>query len=507
MSEQEGPAWVKWAGLGVGPVLALMVYLLLPGEAVGGLTAAGRATTAIGVLMAVWWLTEALPLEATSLVPIVALPLTGAATIKATAAPYASDVIFLFMGGLILGLAMERWGLHRRVALVTIRLVGNRPVMLVGGVMAATAAISMWVSNTATAVMMLPIGMGVATLVEERLRGPGAPPADDRRVRNFGLCLMLGIAYASSIGGVGTLVGTPPNAVFAAVAREQGIEPPVDFARWLLIGVPVAAVFLPLTWLMLVKVLYPVPRGRIAGLSGAIGEQLRALGPMGRGERWTMVVFLGAALLWTLREPIGRAVGLIGTDASGRKFERLTDAGIAIAAALALFLLPVDARKRTFVMDWTHAAKLPWGVLLLFGGGLSLADAMTANGVDRYIGSLLEGLTGVPALGIVLVVTAAAVFLTEVASNTAVATVFLPIVHAAAVRTGVHPYTLMLPAALGASYAFMMPMGTPPNALVFATGRVSIRQMARAGILLNLAAIAVIVMMSVWWAPVVWGRK
>lgn len=505
----QGPGWIKWAGLVAGPVFALLVYLLLPeaqrdasGAVISGLTGAGRATAAVGVLMATWWLSEALPLEATALLPIVLLPVLGITSPAAAAAPYANEVIFLFMGGLILGLSMERWGLHRRIALLTIRVVGDRPLMLLGGVMLATALMSMWVSNTATAVMMLPIGVGIAALVEDELQKTGAGRP---RAAGFATCLMLGIAYAASIGGVGTLVGTPPNAVLAAVARKQGITPAIGFADWLPIGLITAGIFLPLTWLVLGGLLYRVPARPIPGLQGAIRERIRSLGPMSRGEWSTFLVFCCTACLWVFREPIGRGLGLIVTRPDGSKVERLTDAGIAIAGALALFMIPVDRKGRVFAMDWTHASKMPWGVLLLFGGGLSLAGAISGTGVDAWIGDLLQRLGDIPPLALILVVTGVTVFVTEVTSNTAVATVFLALLFGASSKLGVHPYTLMIPTAIAASYAFMMPMGTPPNALVFATGRVSIRQMAGAGLILNLLAIAVITVIGYWIAPAVLG--
>jgi len=501
-----GPWWLKRAGLFAGPALALLVFWLLPeaqrdsaGAVVSGLSRGGRATAAVAALMATWWLTEALPLEATSLLPIVLLPLLGITGPKAAAAPYASEVIFLFMGGLILGLSMERWGLHRRIALITIRLMGDRPLLILGGVMLATAVMSMWVSNTATAVMMLPIGVGIATLVEgdSKESSPGG--------RGFATCLMLAIAYAASIGGVGTLVGTPPNAVLAAVTREHGIVPPISFSAWLPIGLITAATFLPIAWLVLARVLYRVPGRRIPGLKAAITQQYRALGPMGRGEWATFITFSCTATLWVVREPLGRALGLIGTGPGGVKIERLTDAGIAIAGALVLFMIPVDARRRIFVMDWTTASRMPWGVLLLFGGGLSLADAITANGVDAWIGDLLQGMGRMPPLALILIVATVTVFLTEVTSNTAVATVFLAVMFGVSTRLGLHPYVLMIPTAIAASYAFMMPMGTPPNALVFATGRVNIRQMARAGLVLNLLAIILITVIGYWVAPAILG--
>lgn len=499
----ESPPILRRLGLIAGPAMAIAIYVLLPAEirdGAGKLVAgdAARRVAAVGVLMAIWWLTEALPLEATALIPLAAFPLLRVGVIKNAAAPYASDVIFLFMGGLMLGLSMERWGLHRRVAMAVLSMVGTTPAMLVGGIMLATALISMWVSNTATAVMMLPIGMSIAGMVGTG----GAAAPDDRPADPFATALMLGIAYASSIGGVGTIVGTPPNAVLVNQARDLKVAD-VSFAEWLWIGVPTVAVFLPIAWLVLTRVVFRVSWRPVPGVREAIARDRAALGPMSTGEAATLVAFLLAAVFWVFREPIGIATGLIYTDTNDKKVEWLTDAGIAMSAALLLFLCPARDRTGapTRVLDWPTAVQLPWGVLLLFGGGLSLAEAMTSSGLDKAIGGALSGLGGVHPFLAVLVVTAVVVFLTEVASNTAIATTFIPIAYAAAPALGLPPLVLMLPVALAASYAFMMPMGTPPNALVFASGHVTIRQMCRAGIVLNLAAIVVITVLCYLIGP------
>jgi sodium-dependent dicarboxylate transporter 2/3/5 len=352
-----------------GPLAGLATFLLLPtagidapGEAVRGLTLQGRATAGIGALMAVWWLTEAVPLPATALMPIALLPLTGARTIVEATTPYADPVIFLFLGGFILGLGMQRWGLHRRIALLTVLLVGTRPRMLVGGFMLATAVMSMWASNTATVVMMLPVGVSVIHLVLERLGqepdtgSPPAPPAGGAPGANFATALMLGIAYAASIGGVGTLIGTPPNVILKGyIERTYGQE--ITFAAWLTVGLPLVALFLPLAWLYLTGVAFPVRLGHIPGGRDMIRGELRRLGRMNLGEWMVFAVFVLTALAWILR--------------------------------------PVSVRERTFVMDWETASRLPWGILILFGGGLSLAGAIQANGVDRFIG---QGSSSCPTL-------------------------------------------------------------------------------------------------------------
>ena len=497
--ETEEPARVStraWAGRFLGPVLAVAAYYLL---ALGDLSDAGRGVAAVGVLMAVWWVSEALPLAATALLPIALFPLLGVSDVEAAAAPYANDVIFLFMGGFMLALAMQRWGLHRRIALRTVMAVGTKPVRVIGGFMIATGFLSMWVSNTATAVVMLPIGLSVLGLVFERVRGDVtvtsdtqvadiAEGDDDSGAANFATCLMLAIAYAASIGSLATLIGTPPNLFMAGfLAESYGIE--IGFGQWMLLGLPLAVVFMVLTWLVLTKIVYPITLKDIPGGRELFRSELQKLGPMSRGERLVLIIFVCTALLWISREPLTGWTWLtdLFPGVAG-----LSDAGIAILAALALFAIPVDPRHGVFTLDWSSASKLPWGVLLLFGGGLSLAAAISSSGLDEFIGNSVAALGGVPTLVMVLVVVTAVVFLTELTSNTATAATFLPIVAGIAVGLDIDVLLLVVPAALAATCAFMLPVATPPNAIVFGSGHVTIPQMVRAGWRLNIIAIVLI---------------
>jgi sodium-dependent dicarboxylate transporter 2/3/5 len=497
-------ARVRWVGLVAGPLLGLAAYLFLPraemgaaGDVIGGLTREGRATAAVGAVMAVWWLTEALPLSVTALVPVAVLPLVGARTMREATAPYADPVIFLFLGGFILGLGMQRWGLHRRIALVTILLIGTRPPMLIAGFMLATAVMSMWVSNTATVAMMLPVGVSVIHLVRaraEREPDPASPPPPDGAAGNFATALLLGIAYAASIGGVGTLIGTPPNAILKGyIERTYGQE--IGFAAWLSVGLPLVAAFLPAAWLYLTRLAFPVGRARIPGGRELIRGELRGLGRMRGGEWVVFVVFSLTALAWILRPRIVALTGLRG----------LTDEGIAIVAALALFLIPVHPRERTFAMDWETASRLPWGILILFGGGLSLAAAIQATGVDRFLGGGFTALAGVPPFLLVLAVALGVVFLTELTSNTAVTNTLLPVLGGAAVALGVDAAVLLIPAAIAASYAFMLPVATPPNAIVFGSGYVRLPEMVRAGFWLNLIGAALVTAMGYFLAGTLLG--
>ncbi|WP_119070183.1 DASS family sodium-coupled anion symporter [Rubrobacter indicoceani] len=476
-----------WVGRFLGPVAALLAYFLLP-TGNGGLSPEGAVVVAVGLLMAIWWVTEALPLPATALLPIVLFPLFGAVAIEDATAPYASDVIFLFMGGFMIALAMQRWGLHRRIALVTIMAVGTQPVRVIGGFMIATAFLSMWVSNTATAVMMLPIGLSVLALV---ITGddPETGEGDEGRgsnltglgASNFAVGLMLGIAYAASIGSLATLIGTPPN-LFMAGFLQETYDITIGFGEWMLVGLPLSVVFLFITWIVLTRFVYPPEISEISGGRELIRGQLDEMGRISRGEKIVLVVFVTTAFFWIFRQALSGLPGLGG----------LEDSSIAIAAAIALFFIPVDARNGVFALDWRTALNLPWGVLLLFGGGLSLASAVSATGVDQWIGDSFAGFAGVPILLFVVAVTAAVIFLTELTSNTATAAALLPIFGGVAVGTDLDPLLLVVPAALAASCAFMLPVATPPNAIVFGSGHVTILQMVKAGIWLNVIGIVLI---------------
>jgi sodium-dependent dicarboxylate transporter 2/3/5 len=488
---------VRRIGLIAGPLLALLLYLVLPhayrssaGETVA-FSPAGRATLAMMAWMAVWWMTEAVEIEVTALLPIVAFPLFGIMPIGRTTAHYGSDVIFLFLGGFVLALAIQRWGLDRRIAFQTLRWVGTRPAAIVAGVMGATAFTSMWVSNTATAAMMVPIALSIVDLSLRRRTGRslaehGGIPQEDVDDRNLALALLLGVAYAASIGGLGTIIGSPPNGIFVRFyAQTYGTE--ISFARWLLIGLPVVLLFLPLAWLLNTRLLFPTRIREIEGGRAWVAEEIAKLGPLTRGERVTLAVFAVTVVFWVFR-PLIAAVETGGV----RPFAHLSDALIAVAAAIALFLLPVDRAKGVNAMDWATAVKLPWGVLILFGGGLALAAAVEANGTAQFIGSQAQALSGAPLLLVVVAVVALAVFATELMSNTALTATLLPILAALAPLFGVPPALLLLPATIAASCAFMMPVATPPNAIVFGTGLVRMPQMIKAGLWLNLVSVALI---------------
>jgi sodium-dependent dicarboxylate transporter 2/3/5 len=488
---------VKRIGLFLGPLLALICYHLLPlqystgpGEWVD-FTQAGRATLSLMIWMATWWVTEAVDIEVTALLPIVSFPLFGIAPFSKVLPPYAADVIFLFMGGFIIGLAIERWGLDRRIAFFTLKLVGARPGAIVGGCMAITAFLSMWVSNTACAAMMVPIALSVIDLVLRGRTGAGLKesggiPQDRVPERNFATGLLLGVAYAASIGGIATIIGSPPNGI-AVRYMQQAFQVEVTFFDWLLVGGPFTLIFLPIAWLLITRVLFPANIREIAGGREHFDQEYRKLGPMSRGEKVVLTVFLLTALLWICR-PLLQPIGIAGT----KPFAGLSDTGVAMLAALALFLIPVDRGACVRAMDWKTAVKLPWGVLMLFGGGLTLAGAIEANGVSAFIGNASRGFAGLQPILLLLAITTMTVFLSEVTSNTAQVATMVPVLAAMAPALGINPYPLIVACTLGASSAYMMPVGTPPNAIVFGTGLVRMPQMMKAGVWLNLAGILVI---------------
>lgn len=455
----------------LGPTV-FVVMLLLPPP--GDLEPAAWRVAAAAMLLAICWLSEALPVAATALLPLALFPLLDVAPIQQAAAPYANPLIFLFLGGFIIGLAIQRSNLHRRIALTVLNRVGAREDLQIGGFIVATAVLSMWVSNTATAVMMLPVALSIIP----RDADGNIEPAK----AGFATALLLSVAYAANVGGVATLIGTPPNALLAGFMLET-YDVEIGFARWMVIGLPVSGIMLVLCWLLLTRWLYRVNRNELPGARTAIADALQAMGPPSPAEKRVGMVFALTALLWISRPLLTNWFpGLL-----------LSDTGIAIACALLLFVIPSGAGRGEYLMNWQYAERLPWGVLLLFGGGLSLAAAVSDSGLAAGIGAALRGLDAWPTIMLVLVVATLIVLLTELTSNTATSATFLPIVAALAVSIGAHPLLLSVPAIVAASFAFMLPVATPPNAIVFSSGAISIPQMVRAGIWLNVLGVITVV--------------
>lgn len=505
------PPWRTWTLRGLGVVLALVTWLLL--GLADGLAPEARTTAAIGVLMATFWVTEAIPLSATALIPIVAFPAFGVLGVGDTTANYGDDIVFLFLGGFLIAIAMQKWHLHRRIALLTLRTVGTTPSRIVLGMMIATAFLSMWVSNTATALMMLPIALSVLALVAERTgegtveRGtPLTEQLSDPAVRTFGVGLVLSVAWAASIGGLGTLLGSPPNAIVAGYVSDQ-LGRSLDFLSWMMLGVPIVVVFVAIAWLLITRVLFRSTLSSIPGGREMIAAELREMGPISAAEKRVLAVFAGAAFLWIVP---GLLAGIPAIASSAGWLGDLDDTAIAIAAGLVLFALPAGTppaggttagepypstatRPHRMLLAWDDAQSgLPWGVLLLFGGGLALAAAVSESGLDEFLGTSVSGLGVLPLFLLVGAVVTLVMFLTEVTSNTGTAATFIPVLGGVAIGLGADSLTLLVPAALAATCAFMLPVGTPPNAIVFGSGVVTIGQMARGGLLLNVVGIVLI---------------
>jgi sodium-dependent dicarboxylate transporter 2/3/5 len=498
-------------GTVAGLAAAVLVYLVMPGD----LEHNARLTAAVAVLLGIWWMTECIPIPATALVPLIVFPVLGEdVSVNDVGAEYGNNIIFLFMGGFLIAIAMQRWNLHRRIALLTVRAMGTRSTRVVAGFMIATAFLSMWVSNTATAVMMLPIGVSVLMLASElggkdRAGGDGAGRNDDEDAiprmdsssdprsdqvkqavirSNFGTALMLGIAYAASVGSLATIIGTPPNTLLAGyLEREHDIV--LGFGRWMLVGLPLAVVMLVITWFLLTKVLFRPEIERIPGGRALFDDELRRLGPTSSGERRVLAVFVAAAVAWV-------AVPLVWEDPP------ISDAGIALTAGLLLFLLPAGTERGVRLLTWDAALGLPWGVLLLFGGGLALSAQFSGSGLTGWIGEQASALDALPTVALVLVAAAGVLFLTELTSNTATAATFLPVAGGVALGLDLDPMFLAVPVALAATCAFMLPVATPPNAIAYGSGYVTIGQMIRGGIWLNL--IGLIAITAVTMTLLVW---
>ena len=494
---------VNYPAVFAGPLLAVLTYLLLPDTyaSVSGaeseVTSAAKMTVAMIVWMAVWWFTEAVHISATALLPLALFPLLGIADIKTTASSYASHLIFLFTGGFIIGLAIHRWRLDKRIALLVLLAVGERPANVVAGFMLVAAFLSAFVSNTATTIMLLPIAISVLTLRDRDDADESA--SSTPRPDNLAVCLMIAIAYAASIGGISTLVGTAPNAFTAQFVQDslpEAFRTEISFVGWMKMALPVTLTLLPICWLLLTHVVFPLGDKPLGAGRARLLEHYHELGTVSRGEWITLAVFVSAAAMWVTR-PLINGIEFEVAGAMYQPFAGVSDAGIAMFAALLLFLLPGgDGRA---VMDWPTAVQLPWGILLLLGGGFALAAAVRSNGVDQLLGAQVTVFSNLPDFAVLMLVVALVVFLTEFASNTATTATLVPLLAAFAPVFDIHPLLLLLPATFAASCAFMMPVATPPNAIVFGSGYLRIAQMVKAGFWMNLVAIALVSFVGYFW--------
>ena len=472
---------IKKRGFWIGVFLFLAI-IMLPSPA--GLTESAWLVAAVAMLMVTWWATEAIPIPVTSLLPIALFPILGVTSIETAALPYANKNIYLFLGGFLIALSIERSGLHKRLALIMIKKLGSDGPKLIGGFMLVSALISMWVMNTSTTLMLLPIGLAICSVVAKTV-----PNISEKDKNNFDKALLLSIAYAATIGGMSTLVGTAPNIVFSSFMQEvYGLE--IRMSDWMKLGVPVAICMLTLAWIILTKVVYPVNFISSNETKNTLTKMLTDMGPMSKDEFRVGIVFFIAAGLWMFRSLIDNYV--IG----------LTDAGIAILVAISLFIIPSSGRNGE-LLSWKQSSKLPWGLLLLFGGGLSLGVQINDSGLGLWIGQSLVSLKTVPLLILVMAVAALIIFLTEVTSNVATTSTFLPVFGAVAVAVGVAPEVLTVPVVLAASCAFMLPVATPPNAIVYGANKFKIIDMMRAGFFINIAGIFVVTVFAYYFAKVI----
>ena len=463
----------KFIGLIMG-IIFLIATCLLPSPE--SLNNKAWLTLGIAILMATWWLTEAIPLPATGLLPLVLFPLLGISSIKETAQAFSHPIIFLFMGGFIIGLAMQHTGLHKRIAYYIISKFKSSPKSLVFGFMCATAFLSMWISNSATAIMMLPIALSIITVFKE--------DKNNIKNNNFDKALVLSIAFSATIGGIATIIGTPPNTVMAAMLSEM-YNYEINFVDWLKIGLPTSIILLPITWIILTFLCFPLD-SKTSIKDKVIKDKIKELGKISQDEIMVGIVFIITASLWISRKWLSTALdGVIPAGA-------LNDSTIAIMAAIFLFIIPSNRPKRKRLIDWQVAQNIPWGALILIGGGLSLATVINSSGLATWIGSLSSNLSNISIIFIVLICIVSIIVLTELTSNTATASTFIPIMGATALGLGQDPLLLIIPATLAASCAFMMPVATPPNTIAYASGHLKISDMIKAGIWLNIISIIII---------------
>ena len=473
----------KKIGLFLGPILFGLILSFFRPE---GLSYSGVAILASTVWIAIWWISECIPLAITSLLPVILFPITEGLALSETTSSYGHKYVFLYIGGFILAIAIQRWNLHRRISLMIISLIGTNLKRVILGFMVATGFMSMWISNTATSVMMLPIGMAIVAQYKDH------PDTLEDENATFGKALMLAIAYSASIGGMATLIGTPPNLVLAAMIQEiYGVE--IKFAQWLMFGLPISIGLMFLCWKYLTSFAFSFPQDSFPDGKEEINRQLKDLGPMSYEEKAVLTVFCLTAAAW------------IGRSFLNQFLPALDDTIIAIIAAVSLFLIPAAQKIKRALIIWEEAVKLPWGILLLFGGGLALAQGFKGTGLAEFLGGQLTLLQGAALIIVLFAIVTSVNFLTELTSNLATTAMVLPILAPLALAIDVHPYILMVGAAVAASCAFMLPVATPPNAVVFGSGYLKIPDMVRVGFAMNVVSIICLTLMVYYILPLLWG--
>ena len=469
---------LKKAGIIAGPSFFLLIYFLIPTDVLGE---KAISVLALGSWMVTWWITEAIPIPVTAMLPLVMFPGLGVSSMSESAQPYGDPVIFLFMGGFIIAMALEKYNLHQRIALNLIRLTGTSGNGIILGFMLATALISMWISNTATAIMMLPIASSVTHLMAKELG-----KENDPRFKKFATGLMLGIAYAASIGGMGTIIGTPPNVVMVGyMKRMYNLD--VPFTDWMMVGIPIMILVLFACYFIITAILYRNQLSSIEGSRDLIQNKLKDLGPLSIEEKRVLILFSITCFFWIFRQNLN---SLIGKNI-------LDDTGIAMAGGVLMFLMPANLKKMNFLLTWEDMKNMQWGILLLFGGGLALAEGMEQSGLVQKIGDYFSGQNQISGATLIFFLTLISMVLTELMSNVALVTIFVPVVFGIAEGFHINPIWLAMPVTFAASCAFMMPISTPPNAILFASGYIRMKEMIKTGLLLNTASLIIIFIISV----------
>jgi len=474
---------LKKLGFVLGPLLFTLTLLFFHPE---GLSKTANAVLATTFWVAVWWILEVVPIAVTAMLPIILFPVSGAMKLSETTASFGHKYVFLYIGGFILAIAIERWNLHKRIALNIIQIIGTSVSRIILGFMVATAFLSMWISNTATTVMMLPIGMAIITQLKDN------PDTIKDENKIFGKALMLAIAYSASIGGMATLIGTPPNLVLAGILEEHfNIE--MTFSKWMIFGLPISILLLVICWNYLTKFAFSFKQKEFPGGKAEIKKQIKQLGKISYEEKTVLIVFIATAFLWITRSFLLKPL-----------IPAIDDTIIALISATVLFLLPSKTKKGTQILDWASAVKLPWGILLLFGGGLALAEGFKSSGLAVWIGSQISLIENLPLFALLLIIILAVNFLTEITSNLATTAMLLPIIAPVALALDVHPFTLMVGITVAASCAFMLPVATPPNAVVFGSGYLKIPDMMKTGIWMNLISIILLTLITYYLLPILW---
>ncbi|PIC79212.1 anion transporter [Sporosarcina sp. P18a] len=477
---------VQLVGLILGPLLFIIMMFFLSPE---GMNSEAKSVLAVTLWVATWWITEAIPIPVTSLLPIFLLPVTGAMEADVVTSSYGNDIIYLFLGGFFIATAMEKWNLHKRLALAIIAFIGTGTQRILLGFMTATAFLSMWVSNTAAVMMMIPMGLAITAQVAAALKGT----PEEKELPKFEKALIFGIGYAGTIGGLGTLIGTPPNIILAAQVKEL-FDVEISFAGWMLVAVPIVIVLLFSTWIYLGRFAFKMNIKGLPGGKEVITEERKALGKTSFEEKAVSAVFAFAAFMWITREFLWMNI-----------LPGLKDGMIAVVAAAMLFAIPTSKKIGKRILAWEDSKEIPWGVLLLFGGGLAIAAGFRETGLSEWIGSQLTALEGFHMFAIIAASSLLVLALTEFTSNTATATMILPVLAALALSMHIHPFALMVPAAMAANCAFMLPVGTPPNAIIFGTNKLRLGEMVRVGFIINVFVLILIVLAAYFLLPLFWG--